>query len=40
MIADSSEAPIEKLEWEPTLLRYSDDALREELRRRGPADEA
>ncbi|GMQ98864.1 MAG: hypothetical protein BMS9Abin17_1395 [Acidimicrobiia bacterium] len=40
MIADSSETPIERLDWEPTLLRYSDDALREELRRRGQPDEA
>jgi len=40
MIADSSEAPIERLDWEPNLLRYSDDALREELRRRGLSDEA
>jgi len=34
MIADSSEAPVERLDWEPSLLRYSDEALREELRRR------
>lgn len=38
MIADSSNAPVDRLDWEPTLLRYSDDALREELRRRGTSD--
>ncbi len=35
LIAEISEAPIEQLGWNPDLLRYSDDAITEEMSRRG-----
>ncbi|MCL1594356.1 MAG: hypothetical protein M3132_08405 [Actinomycetia bacterium] len=38
MIADAEETPIEQLEWDQSLLRYSENALREELNRRGLSD--
>lgn len=34
LLAQSVGAPISELEWGPDLMRYSDDALRQELRRR------
>ncbi len=34
LLAESVGAPIPELEWGPDLMRYSDDALRHELRRR------
>ena len=35
LLAEATEAPIEALEWNPDLLRYSDEALIEEMKRRG-----
>ena len=35
LLADQSGAPIEQRSWDPALLSYSDEALQEELRRRG-----
>ncbi len=35
LIAEISEAPIEQLGWNPDLLRYADDAITEEMNRRG-----
>jgi len=35
LLAEVSGAPIEHLGWSPDLLRYSDDAISEEMRRRG-----
>jgi hypothetical protein len=35
LIAEISEDPIEQLGWNPDLLRYSDDAITEEMNRRG-----
>jgi hypothetical protein len=35
LLVEAAETPIEKLEWNPDLLRYSDDALTEEMNRRG-----
>jgi hypothetical protein len=34
LLADSVGAPIDQLDWDPSLLRYTTDALHEELRRR------
>ncbi len=34
LLAEAAEKPIEQLPWMPDLLRYSDDALIEEMRRR------
>ena len=34
LLADTNDAPITQIDWNPTLLRYTSDALREELRRR------
>jgi hypothetical protein len=34
LLAEQAEAPIERLGWSPDLLRYSDDAITEEMRRR------
>lgn len=34
LLAEESGAPIEQRGWDPALLAYSDEALREELRRR------
>jgi hypothetical protein len=35
LLAESSGAPMARVEWSPDLMRYSDEALRQELRRRG-----
>jgi len=35
LLAEVAEAPIEQLGWTPDLLRYSDEALTEEMDRRG-----
>lgn len=35
LLAEMAETPIQMLEWRPDLMRYSEGALREELRRRG-----
>jgi len=35
LLVEAAETPIEKLAWNPDLLRYSDDALTEEMNRRG-----
>jgi hypothetical protein len=35
LLDEQGETPVEKLEWRPDLMRYSDAALREELQRRG-----
>jgi hypothetical protein len=35
LLAEQAETPIEPLGWSPDLLRYSDEALTEEMRRRG-----
>ena len=37
LLAETSEMPIERLDWSPELLRYSDEAITEELERRGLA---
>lgn len=37
LLAETAEAAIERLEWSPELLRYSDDAISEEAKRRGLA---
>jgi len=37
LLADQSDAPVEQREWEPALIQYSDEALREEMRRRKPS---
>jgi hypothetical protein len=34
LLAEQAEMPIERLGWSPDLLRYSDDAITEEMRRR------
>ena len=34
-VADAAETPIERSEWDVGLVRYSDEALLEELKRRG-----
>ena len=34
LLADRSEAPIDQLDWGPDLIRYTTDALRQELERR------
>jgi hypothetical protein len=35
LLAETAEAPVERLGWSPDLLRYSDGALVEEMKRRG-----
>ena len=35
LLAELAETPIEQLGWSPDLLRYSDEAIAEEARRRG-----
>ncbi len=35
LLAEADDAPIEHLGWTPDLLRYSDEAINEEVRRRG-----
>ncbi len=35
LIADRDDTPLTQIDWDPSLVRYSTDALREELRRRG-----
>ena len=35
LLADATDAPIEQKPWDPSLVAYSEDALREELARRG-----
>ena len=35
LLAEVAEAPIEQIGWSPDLLRYSDEALVEEMKRRG-----
>jgi len=37
LLAETAEAPIEELDWSPELLRYSDEAISEEMKRRGLA---
>ncbi|GMR01966.1 MAG: hypothetical protein BMS9Abin20_0290 [Acidimicrobiia bacterium] len=34
LLADQSDAPLGQREWNPALIQYSDEALREEMRRR------
>ena len=34
LLADSEDEPITQIDWDPSLLRYTTDALREELQRR------
>ncbi len=34
LLAEQQAAPVQQLDWQPELMRYSRDALREELRRR------
>lgn len=34
LLAEAEQAPIERKPWDPSLLQYSDEALREELDRR------
>jgi hypothetical protein len=36
LLADQGDAPIAQIDWDPSLLRYTTDALLEELDRRGP----
>ena len=36
LLADSVDAPIAQVDWDPSLLRYTTEALQEELRRREP----
>ncbi|MCB1247468.1 MAG: hypothetical protein KDB69_09385 [Acidimicrobiia bacterium] len=36
LLAEAEGTPIERRPWDPVLLQYSSDALREELRRRDP----
>jgi len=35
LLAEADDVPIEQLGWTPDLLRYSDEAIAEEVRRRG-----
>ena len=35
LLERSSETPAQQIEWDPTIMRYSDAAIREEVRRRG-----
>jgi hypothetical protein len=35
LLDEQAGTPVERLEWRPDLMRYSDEALREELRKRG-----
>ena len=35
LLAEQQAGPIQPLDWQPELMRYSRDALREELSRRG-----
>lgn len=35
LLEGSREAAPQQIEWDPTIMRYSDDAIREEVRRRG-----
>lgn len=37
LLAETAEMPIEHLDWSPDLLRYSDEAIAEEMERRGLA---
>ena len=34
LLAETAETPIEQLDWSPELLRYSDEAITEEMKRR------
>ena len=35
LLAEAAETPVERLDWSPELLRYSDEAIAEEMERRG-----
>ena len=35
LLAETAEMPIERLDWSPELLRYTDEAIAEEMERRG-----
>ena len=35
LLAETADMPIERLDWSPELLRYSDEAIAEEMERRG-----
>ena len=35
LLAETADMPIERLDWSPELLRYSDEAITEEMERRG-----
>jgi hypothetical protein len=35
LLAETAEVPIERFDWSPDLLRYSDEAIVEEMERRG-----
>jgi hypothetical protein len=35
LLEQTDEAPPRQVEWDPAIMRYSDDAIREEARRRG-----
>ena len=35
LIADRDDVPLTQIDWDPSLVRYTTDALHEELRRRG-----
>ncbi|MEN8114548.1 MAG: hypothetical protein ABFS21_09180 [Actinomycetota bacterium] len=36
LLDEAAQVPVEQLGWSPDLMRYSDEALSEEMRRRGP----
>lgn len=35
LLEEAAETPVEQLDWNPELIRYSDDAIVEEMKRRG-----